>query len=523
MKINFNKICLSVGILSTLMFGGCGDSIDPLVNEIDFNRTFSPVELAARIRNRTTVELSCDVAANVEKYVIEFAEDSLLFQSIVRTVEVSGEDVPYSVALMGETQYSARVKAVITGKEDSKWSVVAFKTDLENIFNTVSSEDIAATSVRLSWPAASEVTHVIITPGEIRHDLTADEIAAGEVSIIGLTGETGYTAKLYKDSKVRGTVSFRTTVDIGNAIAVRPNDDLKAMLENAETGDVFALFPGDYSTSQGKITITKSISIKGVRPDDRPILHNQFILGGNISIELRDLFAVGDGVDELGVSTTDHFIQVATSGVTEVGSIVVEGCVIRKYSKSLLAAGSGAFTVSSVLFNNCVISDILTNGADFIDFRTSSACASLTLSNSTFNNCAVARDFIRMDNATGFAAISPNILIDHCTFYKVSDPAKRILYVRKAGHTITVRKSIFAQTTGYYSNQSSTNQPVCDTNNYFNAIDFLPTSTVASVKTDQSGTYTTLDPGFGDVANGNFKVSDQTLIDGGIGDPRWLQ
>ena len=31
----------------------------------------------------------------------------------------------------------------------------------------------------------------------------------------------------------------------------------------------------------------------------------------------------------------------------------------------------------------------------------------------------------------------------------------------------------------------------------------------------------TLDPGFTDAANGNFKVSNQTIIDNEIGDPRW--
>ncbi len=523
MKINFQNILLSVGVASTLMFGACDDNIDPVVEELNFNRAFSPTEVSARIRNRTTVELSWNVEDNVDKYVIEFAEDSLLFQTIVHTVEVNADQVPYSVALMGETQYSARVKALVSGKDDSKWTGVAFKTDVENIFNAVSSEDIKATSVRLTWPAASEVTHLMVTPGDIRHDLTSDEIAAGEATIIDLTGETSYTAVLYMNTKVRGTASFRTTVDIGNAIAVTATDDLKALLEGAQAGDVFALFPGDYRLSQGKITITKSIGIKGVRPDDRPILHNQFIIGGNVSVEFRDLVAVGDGVDDLGVSTTDHFIQVATSGVSEVGDIKVEGCVVRNYPKSLLAAGSGTFRVNSVLFYNCVITDILTNGADFIDFRTSSACVNLTLSNSTFNNCAPARDFIRMDNATALTDVNPVILIDRCTFYKVSDPVKRLLYVRKAGNSSTVKNSIIAQTTGYYSNQSGTTQPVCDNNNYFNAADYLPTSVVAAVKTDQSGNFTTLDPGFGDAATGNFKVSNQTLIDNNVGDPRWLQ
>lgn len=523
MKFNIKTICLSVGVASTLLFGACNDNIDPLIEELDFNRVFSPVDLTAKIRNRTTVELNWDVVNNVEKYVIEIAEDSMQFQTIVRTIEVNGSQVPYSLALLGETQYSARIKGVIEGKEDSKWSAVAFKTDTENIFKTIVADDIKATSVRLSWPAASEVTHLLLTPGDIRHDLSSEEIAAGEATVDELTGETNYTAKLYLNTKVRGTATFRTTVDLGNAIGVYPADDLKTILETAQAGAVFALFPGDYGAWQGKITISQSISIKGVRPNDKPVLHNQFILAGNnLSVEFRDLVAIGDGKDELGVANTDHFIQVATSGVTEVDTIRVEGCDISDYPKSLMAASSGAFKVSAVVFHNCVVSDVLTSGADFIDFR-ASACASLTLSNSTFSNCAPARDFIRMDNATAYADVNPAILIDRCTFYKVSDPAKRLLYVRKAGNTSTVQRSIIAETTGYYSNQAATTQPVCDKNNYFNALDYLPASAVANVKTDQSGSYTEVDPGFAAPATGNFKVSHQTLIDNGIGDPRWLQ
>ncbi|HEX5168248.1 MAG TPA: DUF5123 domain-containing protein [Cyclobacteriaceae bacterium] len=46
---------------------------------------------------------------------------------------------------------------------------------------------------------------------------------------------------------------------------------------------------------------------------------------------------------------------------------------------------------------------------------------------------------------------------------------------------------------------------------------------VTNAKIDESGTHTTLDPGFADAVNGNFTVSDQTLKDNNVGDRRWLQ
>ena len=55
-------------------------------------------------------------------------------------------------------------------------------------------------------------------------------------------------------------------------------------------------------------------------------------------------------------------------------------------------------------------------------------------------------------------------------------------------------------------------------NNYFNAPGFFNT---AQVVYDGSGTHTELDPGFVDVAAGNFTITNQTLLDNMVGDPRW--
>ena len=85
----------------------------------------------------------------------------------------------------------------------------------------------------------------------------------------------------------------------------------------------------------------------------------------------------------------------------------------------------------------------------------------------------------------------------------------------------TVSNNLFAETTAYYSNQSRTDPtPTFLNNNYFNAPGFYTLNTVYD--SDPSN-YTTLDPGFVDALTGNFKVTNQTLIDNNVGDPRWLQ
>jgi hypothetical protein len=86
-----------------------------------------------------------------------------------------------------------------------------------------------------------------------------------------------------------------------------------------------------------------------------------------------------------------------------------------------------------------------------------------------------------------------------------------------------VKNTLIAATDGYYTNQPTTTQPTFVNNNYFGAAGFATAAYVTNAKHDNSGTHTTLDPGFANAAAGDFTLSNQTLIDNQIGDPRWRQ
>ncbi len=96
----------------------------------------------------------------------------------------------------------------------------------------------------------------------------------------------------------------------------------------------------------------------------------------------------------------------------------------------------------------------------------------------------------------------------------------RILYVRFLSNVLTVRNTLFANTLAIYSNQANTSAPTFSTNNYFNSANLY--AVVAANKYDSSTTFTTLDPGFTRAATGNFTISNQTLKDNRVGDPRWI-
>jgi hypothetical protein len=521
-----NKILYIALLAGTLSFGffACEDKIDPLIEELELQRALSPSGLTARIRNLTTIELTWITRADADHYVVEFSEDNLEFNSIIHTATVTPEQIPYQRAFDGETLYSARVKGVsANGVADSKWVAVSIMTAQENIFLPVQDADIAATEVTVRWPANSDVSQLVINPGNIERPITDPEKVAGAATVTGLTGETDYVVQLKKGTKHRGSVSFRTLIDLGNAIAVHPEDDLNAIVSAAQPGDAFVLFPGDYTVFTGNIVLNNPISLKGLYPNDKPKIHVQFsIEAGATEVELRDLDIDGD-------ATLNDAFRFNSAAVTY-NAFTISGCYIHDFTRSLVA-GNVASTVTAINIDNSVFTDILTSGGDLIDFR-NTYVAELTLTNSTFDNCAPGRDFIRMDAAAGFTGTgkTANVSIDRCTLYGVSNSlasTRRVLYVRFVTNVLTVKNTLIAGSTGFYTNQAATTQPTFQNNNYFNAQRFYDAAfeapPIANLKIDNSGTHTTLDPGFTDAANGNFTLSNQTLKDNGVGDPRWLQ
>jgi hypothetical protein len=514
MKSRIYKSVLAVAALC-FAFAACDDQIDPVVQELNTSRVFSPVGLEVRVRNQTTVELNWSARKEVDYYVVEFSEDEQ-FSSIYRSVQVTAADLPLQEVLQGETLYSIRVKGVKNGVADSKWTTTSVTTGAEQIFLTSVDGDIQATEATLRWPEGSEVTHLVINPGGTERPISDEEKVSGIAVISGLTGETVYTVLLKNDAKTRGTKSFTTLIDVGDALRVYPEDDLSVVIANAAAGDVLVLYPGDYTAFSGTIVIDKNISIRGLYPYDKPKVHVSFELTDGVQdVRVQDLEMVGDG------SILNAF-NFTTSG-TEYGALVVENCLIHDYTRALFGGTGMASTIQTLSINNSFVYDIVSDGGDFIDFRVGYV-ANLNITNSTFSNCAPARDFVRLDNSAGtFPGRVSTVKIENCTLYGVANVNnRRILYVRFADNSLTVRNTIIVATEGTYTNQASTSQPVCSKNNYFNAPGFHTAGYVANVKIDESGNFTTLDPGFVNPAGRDFTVTNQTILDGGIGDPRWL-
>ncbi len=515
MKKVFRNIGLLFGLLSIMI--ACSDDIDPEITEIETVRAFAPVNLRAFIRNQTTIELSWNVRDNIDEYVVEFSQDNLEFNNIIRTITVLPNELPVREIFEGETQYSARVKSVAQGRQDSKWTEVTIMTAVENILLPFEDGDIEATSATLRWPAGSTVTHFLVNPGNTQRPITADEKTAGMATIEGLTGETEYEITLFNDQKRRGVVTFETLVDIGNATPVYPEDDLLALIAAANEGDVLALFPGAYGTSEAGLTIAmeKSITLRGVYPYDMPVIYGQITCGAQVSsIEVRNIIFRGDGFGQ--------FFN--TISGCDLGTLSILDCDISGYTNNFIYNNnSGIF--GEIIVKGSYIHDIPGGGGDGIDFR-GGTIGSLTVENTTFAKGF--RTFLRMqaECATVFK---------NCTFYKVANNDNgnnHGLFRSSGGGTFEVRNSLFVETgvegfndpansRGNFCRQASNMvaSPTYANNNIYGCYNIfagLYTSAAQVAATE-------INPGLVDPENGDFTVTSQDILDNQIGDPRWLQ
>lgn len=486
------------------------------ITSLETNRLFSPLNLDARIVNKTSVRLNWTQVNKATTYDIEIYQNGDLDFSgtpVATANNVTFDQLPYTITdLEGETSFSVRVKAIGEGIAESKWVSTTFKTDAEQIFLPVDVKDIEATSVTLRWTPGLTVTQIILNPGNIIHQISNDEITEGTATVSNLTGETAYTAQILNGAKIRGTVTFTTLIDLGNVIQVNPGDDLAAILATANAGDVFGLMPGNYSIPT--LTITKSVSIQGARPADKPILTGTIIhVKSGAALSLKDLVLDGTG------SSGDQALIYDDAGTN--GGLDVENCEMKNYTKGLMYVNK-ATRISSVTFKGNIIHEIECNGGDFIDFRQGLADA-FEFSNNTVYNSALQRDLFRMDagGSGNFPGVNSMIKISNNTLYKFCDgTSRRVLYIRLANHQISFTKNILANSQGQYSNQSSTNITEMSGNNYFNAPNYY--SSTASGAHNDTGSYTTFDPGFANVDGGDFTLGNEELKFQQIGDPRWI-
>ncbi|MDA3854551.1 MAG: hypothetical protein PF444_09990 [Bacteroidales bacterium] len=342
MKKALKYTSILLGLLFMVLMG-CKDDIDPIIETLDFERVFSPTDLDVNIRNQIDAEITWTLSEDADKYFAEISKDSLLFTSIMMTDTVLSSELPYVVTLEGDEVYSVRLTGYSDkGLSPSKTSTFAFRTNSEQILYALPDSMIGKEQVTISWPADSIVSYYTLNTGG-KINLTAAEISAGQVTIVGLTFATEYDFVLFNEGnpKQRGNVTV-TTLPEGETLT--PDMDLEAKFASANEGDKFLLTGGDFINNYGTISIDKSITIKGISSSDMPILHSQFVIGDGVSVTFSKLKLDGDTIlDDLVTTDLDHGFQF-NSEATSIGDIIIEVFEVTNSTKSFSTGTSGAFS-----------------------------------------------------------------------------------------------------------------------------------------------------------------------------------
>lgn len=497
----------------------CSDPDDELTS-VEYDRLFKPTAVEAKVQNKTNVRLSWECLSKADTYTIQlFADDSNMQFEGTPTLEYTNiVESPYTISgLAGETTYSIRIKAVGSTKE-SHWAETSVTTDAEQIFSDVTDDDITAKSVTLKWTPGAEVTAIAISGGkEETYTLSAEEKQNGTATITGLTYETKYTFTILNGSKARGKVTVTT---MPNYTPAYPGADLQELIDATEEGGTVMLLPAkdgstnefvytgdDGATTTKELTINKNISIKclGTKPVKARV---KFVLDGATGFTTENINYIGVAADAL-IKTTN------CSGVITVNNIEASG-----YGNLMVDPGENACTVDEFNITNSYFHDMC-SGKRFIDSQ-KKKCAVLKFN---MNHCTVANsctgsDFIRFDYN---AKQKININFENNTLYKIEATSKGLFYVRsnKAGDkffTANIKNNVFAEMSQkvFFSQDAKTDNLQFSNNCYYNAGTLQANVDGGAGKVfDTTGL--TLDPGFKDAANGDFTITNETLIDKNIG------
>lgn len=222
MKTIINKILLFVMLFAgAASFHGCSDP-DGIIEDIAYDREFSPLNFTYTLTNNVNVAFSWTVMTGVSDYTLTLSYtdgDGGVYDQVDLIAPLGGDGATATTMdytfkeLPGNRAWKAELVAVSqrAGVADSKPAVCTFATGVENLFlndGKVSDDDITATTALLRWVAGSNVTALNVTPGVGIVSLSAEQIAAGECELTGLTTGTAYTVELLRDDAVRGIVTF---------------------------------------------------------------------------------------------------------------------------------------------------------------------------------------------------------------------------------------------------------------------------------------------------------------------------
>ncbi|WP_163410277.1 DUF5123 domain-containing protein [Flavobacterium ajazii] len=414
-------LAISGVLLLFAMMTGCEKDYNDWPIDSSYDRLFKSIVFETSAIQATAVELKFTKSISATKYVFEFSKDNLEFKEIVKTVELSAANlVPFANSsdqakveyreifddLDGTTEYSVRMKSIDekTGKE-SKYSQVYFVTPAEQIFKGYVA---TTTSVTLGWIVSPKVTNISLYDAAsvlVKNIvLTEEQKTAGTATIDNLANGTNYTAKIFNETNVRGTLEVKTT-GLFNSTAYKVlltdtagsiNTALQGLVAGGAKDITVEFEAGAIYTIGGDITIptgVNNIAFVGSRNSSGPSRL------GNVRFRVQD--KVNDIiVQNLTTNSADSFF--IDLGTKTVNDIQIEGCNITRLNS--IVRVSGVSTVNNINVNNCLISQ--TGGYGVLNVAAGSTVKSINVSNCTLTEISTRFADVRVKTSINFKNIT---------------------------------------------------------------------------------------------------------------------
>ncbi len=545
-KILSLAVVMAFGLASTSCTDGNDWSVDKTFDRL-FGVTEDNISVAAET---TTATVTFKTVPDAEYYVIEVSTDTLYDEvpmgetnAIVFGAETKDLTTSPVVleGLAGDTKYHLRMKSMSSQAAESTWSYYddggTFKTKAEQIFNDVPSGDIGENTIRLTWLAGAEVTHIEVTAAgdetATTINLTDEEKAAGEYTVTGLSPLTAYTFVIYNGETKRGTLTVSTAASMPAADYKVTLPETATSIDNDYINEVFEDAKAQTGESNVSVTIGitagKTINIGGTDaetgdpealaiPDGMSVTFFG-LAGETVTLNVTKSVEIGGSHNYIrfnNVTLTDagcdYFIN--QDFACNVGEIAFEGVDVTSYKNALvrLKGGSKGNIIGTLKIDDCYVTGH-GGGYPVIQFKEAGEKVdNIIVSNTTFNG--IGNSFILCGGSDGVNTID----ITNCTFYNAIASGKYVIDANKLSPVITLSNVLFAKV--YNDNTSAKGIRTSGTTNY-DATYFTSDFSLGggnAMKGAETIDYSSTDL-FNDPENGDFTIKVDKYAT--IGDPRW--
>lgn len=538
------KNILNVAAMMTLglaSLSSCTDGND-WSTDSTLARLFGTKDISLDIYD-TKVGVTFTKVKGAKEYQVEVSTDSLYLDEVSETsVVTTFTDTPDTLRnLQGETKYYLRMRCIADDATPSKWvyynssdGEYFFTTKSEQLFNALSSADIDESTVHVTWKANEKVTNIVVLKDqeEVQNvKLSAEQIAAGEYTVEGLSPLTNYTINLMNGKNKRGVLTVKTA-------AAMPKADLKVLLSSDVKAITQTLIDEIAEKAKAKTGNADNYSVTlGIPAGSKLAMDN-----GSTSVAIPD-----------GMSITFFGLAGDAPTLTFTKQLEIGGnhSFIKFYHVNLVDDGAKylvnqteAATIDEVAFEEVDASGFATSFFRLQQDRGITIKA-LNLKGSIFHNMCSGYGFIHVDAKNGKGKIN-NINISNSTFYNIATGGKMFIYSKN-----TNMESIVIDHITMYNSIGNGNYLIDFGSTKYGADKFVISNSVFGKFADDvtgkdirskeapavSNTFTTSDCAkvidgttvldaasdkvFKDAANGDFTL-DAKYARNKAGDTRWL-